>query len=86
MIKLAARSRRRRIPPEVKALEELARPLPRYFTWQVIELPEHLQVFVAGEVFIDGGILAGQANARAERIGVFNDIKPGYLSSPSVGT
>ena len=51
----------------------------------MIELPEHYQVFVAGEVFIDGGILTGQADARADGVGVFDDIKPGNLCPTRVG-
>src|SRR5437016_2390319 len=52
----------------------------------MIELPKHHQVFVPGEVLIDGSILASQANMRTERVGVFDDIEPGHLCSPGVGT
>src|ERR1700694_2735638 len=51
----------------------------------MIELPEHYQVFVAGEVFIDGGILTRQADARADGVCVFDDIKPGNLCPTRVG-
>jgi len=52
----------------------------------MIELPKHHQVFVPGEVLIDGSILASQANMRTERVGVFDDIEPGHLCSTGVGT
>ena len=52
----------------------------------MIESPKHLQVFEPGQVFIDGGILAGQTYARAQRIGVFDDIKPCHLCSPGIRT
>src|SRR5260221_14783282 len=51
----------------------------------MIELPKHHQVFVPGEVLIDGSILASQANMRTERVGVFDDIEPRHPCSPGVG-
>ena len=51
----------------------------------MVELSEHDQVFVAGEVLIDGSILASQPNARPELVGLLDNIQPGHLSLPGVG-
>src|SRR5260370_37378700 len=48
---------------EIKAFEQGACSSLCFCTWQVVELPDHLQVFVAGQSFIDGGVLTRQTNA-----------------------
>src|SRR2546425_8027417 len=45
---------------EIKAFEQGARSPLCFCAWQVIELPEHLQIFVAGQDFIDGGVLRSE--------------------------
>src|SRR5579875_1606134 len=52
----------------------------------MIESPEHLQIFVACEVLIDGGVLAGEADARPQRVSIPDNIEASYLRSPGVGT
>ena len=50
----------------------------------MIKLSEHFQVFVAGKIFIEGGVLTCQANACPECIGVFDNIKPGNLRASAI--
>ena len=75
----AARSRRRRMPPEYVLSGRS--PASVRLNWsssstarlatngrrQVVELADHLQVLAAGQVLVDGGVLAGQADERADQ-------------------
>ncbi len=43
----------------------------------MIETPDHVQVLEPGEVLVDRGVLAGEADEPAYRFGVFPDVGPG---------
>ena len=92
-----ARSRRRRMPPEYvftgrsaasrerEQLEQLARPLPGAGPAEAVEASDHLEVLVAGEVLVDRGVLAGQADLGADRGGVPAHVDAGHLGGAGVG-
>ena len=78
----AARSSLRRIPPEyvlegrfaasveVEPLQQLVGPLPGRLRAELVELADHLDVLAAGQVLVDGGELAGQADLPPHLVGV----------------
>ena len=43
----------------------------------MVQAPEHLQVLEAAQVLVDGRVLAGQADSRAELAGVLDDVEAG---------
>ena len=49
---------------EVELLEQLVRALARSRRPQVVEPPDHLEVLEAGQVLVDGGVLAASPIAR----------------------
>ena len=74
----AARSSRRRMPPEyvfatrsaasssANWLEELVRPARRLRARELVEAAEHPEVLAAREVLVDRGVLAGEADQLAD--------------------
>ena len=95
--KLAARSSRRRIPPEYlragsrgdvgepEALEQLARPLPRRPAAQVVQAREHLEVLAAAQRVVDRVVLAGQSDRRPHRPRCRRDVVPRHPGAAAVG-
>ena len=61
---------------EVEPLEQLARPVARRGTWHVVQAADHLEVLEAGQVLVDGRVLAGEADLGAQRRGVAHDVEP----------
>ncbi len=51
----------------------------------VIQLPDHLQVFASGQVFVDRDRLAGQADLGLDPVGVFDDVEAGDGGATGVG-
>jgi hypothetical protein len=59
---------------QVEHVDELARPLPGRAAAEVVEPPDHLEVLEAGEVLVDGGVLPGDADRPARRLGIGDDV------------
>ena len=70
---------------EVEAFEHLGAATPSLSARQVVQAPDQLQVLEAGQVLVDGGALAGQADAEAELLGVAHDVEAGDLGAPGTG-
>ena len=51
----------------------------------MIEAPEHHQVLAAGQVLVDGGVLAGQADLSPQRSRVAHDVEAGHVPAAPVG-
>ena len=93
----AARSRRRRMPPEyvfsgpvagigqVELVEQLDGPRGHDVAGEVVEVADHLQVLPAGEVLVDGGVLAGQADQRAHQRRLLLHVVAEHPGRPAVG-
>ena len=62
---------------EVEALEQLGRALARRLAAEVVEPADHLQVLEPGQVLVDGGVLAGEPDLRAQLGGVGDHVEPG---------
>ena len=60
---------------EVEALEQLVGARARLGAAEVVELADHLEVLEAGQVLVDRGVLAGEADLRAQRVGVAHDVE-----------
>ena len=71
--------------PEVEPLQQFPSPLPCQSPAQPVQPAHHVEVFVAGEVLVDCGVLARQADAGPDRARVGADVDPGHLRGPAVG-
>ena len=93
----AARSRRRRIPPEYVfsvrspasarlncASSSSARP-PTDGPAQVVEVADHLEVLPAGQVLVHGRVLAGQSDQAPDQAGLFGHVVPEHPGATAVG-
>ena len=90
--RLAARSRRRRIPPEYvatrrraaslrsKRVEQFSRPRARGGTAEPGQPAHHAQVLVAGLQLVDRGVLARQADRVPDRALVLDDVEARYAA------
>ena len=93
----AARSSRRRIPPEYVRTTRSAASMSAKCSsssWprgamsadvHVRELPDHLEVLATGEVLVDGGRLAGETDRAAHPVRVLGDVDPEHLADALVG-
>ena len=61
---------------EAELIEELFRARDHETLLEVVETANHLEVLRAGEVFVDGGVLAGEADAASDPIGMLDDVDP----------
>ena len=52
----------------------------------MVEPTDHLDVLATREILVDGGVLAGEPDAGAQRVGLAHDVKPRHLGVPGVGT
>ena len=52
---------------------------------EAVEPADHLEVLAAGQQLIEGGVLAGQADAAADLVRVLEDIEPGDLGAAGIG-
>ena len=62
---------------EVEALEQLAAARLRGAAALAVEAADHDEVLEAGEVVVDRGVLAGEADPGAQRAGVADDVEAG---------
>jgi hypothetical protein len=69
---------------EVEALQQLAGAGSGLRAPEVIEPADHLEVLEPGEVFVHGGVLAGQADLGAERGRVAHGVEPDDPSAARV--
>jgi hypothetical protein len=63
---------------ELEALQHLVGPPPGLGPWQVVEAADQVEVLPPGEVLVDGRVLAGQPDDRAQRLGVADDVEAGH--------
>ena len=70
---------------ELEALEQLVRARPRLLAGHVVELPDHLEVLEAGQVLVDGRVLAGEPDLGPQRRGVPDDVEAGDARAARVG-
>ena len=85
-----ARSSRRCMPPEyvlttrsagvhqLELVEELVRPALGLGTTELVQPAEHPQVLAPGEVLVDRGELAGEADHHAQLVRLAHDVEPGH--------
>ena len=66
-------------------LEELAGPAARFDLADVVQQSDQLEVFPAGQVLVDGGVLPGEADDRTQGCGVADHVVPGHLGPALVG-
>ena len=52
---------------------------------QVVEVPDHLEVLAAGQVLVDGGVLAGQSDQAPDQAGLFGHVMSEHPGPPAVG-
>ena len=71
---------------EVESLQELACALLRVGRAELVEPAEHPEVLAAGEVLVDRGVLPGEADQPAHRLGVARDVEAGDGRPARVGT
>ena len=60
---------------QLELLEQLVGPALGLGLRQLVQPPEHDQVLAAGQVLVDGRVLAGQADDRAELLGLLDDVE-----------
>ena len=70
---------------EVEALEQLAGARGGGAAAHAVEAADHHEVLDAGQVLVDGGVLAGEADPGAQRAGVADDVEPGDAGAARVG-
>ena len=70
---------------ELEALEQLVRAPARLGARQVVELADHLEVLEAGQVLVDRGVLAGEADLGAQGVGVAHDVEARDARAAAVG-
>ena len=70
---------------EREPLEQLVGPLLHIRRGQVVEASHHVEVLPTGEVFVDGGVLPGQADGPADCIGLGRDVDAGHGRVPGIG-
>ena len=70
---------------ELEALEQLVRARLRVLARQVVELPDHLEVLEAGQVLVDGRVLAGEPDLGPQRGRVAHDVEAGDARAARVG-
>lgn len=71
---------------EVDSVQDFVGSLPRFMSGEVVEASHHLNVFTPRQVFIDGGVLAGQPDVCAGRRGIGRHINAGNFGIAGVGT
>ena len=59
---------------QIELVEQLDGPAGDVGRRQVVELPHHLEVLPAGQVLVDGGVLAGQADEAADQAGLLHHV------------
>jgi hypothetical protein len=64
---------------QVELGQQLLGPPPGHVLGEVVQAAEHLQVLPPGEVLVDGGVLAGQADPSAELVGPPGHVQAGHL-------
>ena len=70
---------------EVEALEQLARAVAGLRATHPVQPPDHVEVLEAREVLVDRGVLAREADACLDALGVARDVDPGDLGGAAVG-
>ena len=70
---------------EIEVRQELLRALARAAAAEVVEPPEHVEVLEAGQVLVDGRVLARQADPLPEARGLAKDVDSGDARAPLVG-
>src|SRR5207253_207363 len=60
---------------EVEGRQELASARTRASSAEVVEPPDHLEVLEAGQVLVDGGVLAGEPDSLAHLWGVAHHVE-----------
>ncbi len=69
---------------EVELLQQLPGALARLRAGQLVQPAEHPQVLGAREVLVDRGVLAGQADDRAELLRLRDDVEAGHGGAAGV--
>ena len=64
---------------EVELLQQLVGPGPAGRGAEVVEPAHHVEVLEAGEVLVDGGVLARDTDPAAQLASVADDVEPGHL-------
>ena len=70
---------------EAEALEQLAPARLRGLATHAVEAADHDEVLEAGEVVVDRRVLAGEADAGAQRARVADDVEAGHAGCAGVG-
>ena len=70
---------------EIEALEQVGGALTGALAAEVVEEPDHLDVFEPGQVLVDGRVLAGEADPRAQLGGVADDVEAVDAGAPAAG-
>ena len=70
---------------ELEALEQLVRARLRLLAGQVVELADHLEVLEAGQVLVDGRVLAGEPDLGPQRGRVAHDVEAGDAGAARIG-
>ena len=70
---------------QVELLEQLVGPSPGLGRRQLVQPAEHPQVLAPGQVLVDRGELAGQADDLAELVRLLDDVEAGHRRPPGVG-
>ena len=70
---------------ELEPLQHLVGPAPGLVLAQVVEPADQVEVLAPGEVLVDGRVLAGQADDRAQGLGVADDVVAGHPGRAPVG-
>jgi hypothetical protein len=70
---------------ERELLEQLPRPHARALLAELVQPPEHVEVLEPGQVLVDGRVLAGQADALSDLVGLLGDVEPGHHRQALVG-
>ncbi len=70
---------------EVEALEQLGGSLLRRGAAHPVEAADHGQVLGPGQVLVDRGVLAGEADVLAQLVALLQDVHSGYGRAAGVG-
>jgi hypothetical protein len=71
---------------ELERVEQLLGPGVRRPSAEVVEAPDHLEVLEAGQVLVNGGVLSGEADVRAQSGALVEDVEAGDAGRAVVGT
>ena len=70
---------------QAEVLEQLVGPARRHLAAQVGEAPHHVDVLPAGQVLVHRGVLPGEPDGAADRVGLGDHVVAEHRGAPGVG-